>query len=185
MTDIRKARIAILATDGFEQSELEVPLKELRDRGAQVEVVTPEGKAIRGWKDGNWTDEIKADRELEEVTESDYDALVLPGGVINPDKLRTNRRAVDLVKAFVREGKVVAAICHGPWMLVEADAVRGRNVTSYKSIMTDMKNAGGHWADDAVVTDQGIITSRSPDDLEPFVAKIVEEVREGKHQRAA
>ena len=119
------------------------------------------------------------------MTESDYDALVLPGGVINPDKLRTNRRAVDLVKAFVREGKVVAAICHGPWMLVEADAVRGRNVTSYKSIMTDMKNAGGHWSDEAVVTDQGIITSRSPDDLEPFVSKIVEEVREGKHQRAA
>ena len=189
MTDIAKAKVLILATDGFEQSELKVPLEELRAKGATVEVAAPketreQGK-IRGWNKGDWGETVPVDRTLDQVDASAYDALVLPGGVINPDKLRIEAKAIETIKAFVSSGKVVAAICHGPWLLVEADVADGRQMTSYKSIRTDMENAGAEWIDKEVVTDEGIITSRSPQDLPAFVAKIVEEIGEGRHQRAA
>ena len=183
MTAIQKAKILILATNGFEQSELEVPRDELGNKGAQVKLATPDGNDIKGWDKGDWGRTAKADLKIDDVKIADYDALVLPGGVINPDKLRTEPKAVQLVKDFVAAGKVVAAICHGPWMLVEANVVKGRRMTSYKSIRTDVKNAGADWVDEEVVTDRGIITSRSPADLPAFVKKIVEEIGEGSHAR--
>ncbi|MBV9635475.1 MAG: type 1 glutamine amidotransferase, partial [Methylobacteriaceae bacterium] len=130
-----------------------------------------------------WGDNVTVDRKISEIKVEDYDALVLPGGVINPDKLRLEPKAVEVVKRFVETGRIVAAICHGPWLLVEAGAVRGRNLTSYWSIRTDVQNAGGQWSDEEVVTDKGIITSRSPKDLPAFVAKIIEEISEGRHQQ--
>jgi protease I len=185
MPIISEAKIAILSTNGFEQSELEVPLARLREHGAEVHVVTPDGEAIRGWDDTDWGREVGADRPLSAVRVDDYDALVLPGGQINPDILRTIPEAVALVRDFVAGNRIVAAICHGPWMLIEAGVVRDREMTSYHSIRTDMENAGARWVDAEVATSNGIITSRKPDDLEAFVAKIVEEVEEGRHQRDA
>ncbi|MBO1074854.1 type 1 glutamine amidotransferase domain-containing protein [Roseomonas marmotae] len=195
MTDIRQARILVLATDGFEQSELLVPVEQLRAKGATVEVAAPEKTMepghITGW-DGaaerpGWGRKVKVDRKLAEVSAQDYDAIVLPGGQINPDKLRMEPQAVALVQDFAAKGKVVAAICHGPWLLAEAGLAKGRKLTSFASIKTDMKNAGATWVDQEVVTDKGIVTSRSPKDLDAFVAKIVEEVGEGNHgdRRAA
>ncbi|WP_370401434.1 type 1 glutamine amidotransferase domain-containing protein [Sulfitobacter sp. JB4-11] len=185
MTDINQSKIMILSTHGFEQSELEVPLKKLREAGAEVHVVAPESGEIKGWNDGNWGDAVKVDKTIDEASESDYHALVLPGGQINPDILRTHDNAVAMVRAFGNAGKPIAAICHGPWMLVEADLVTGRDVTSYPSIRTDMENAGGKWSDVDVAVDQAIITSRNPGDLDAFVSKIIEEVEEGKHERDA
>lgn len=185
MPKIAEARIAILATDGYERSELRKPLEALRAKGAEVHVVAPEAGEIRSWDDKDWGDSVPVDRPLSDARVEDYDALVLPGGQINPDVLRTKPEAVDLVRAFVDSGKTVAAICHGPWLLVEADAVRGRAVTSYPSIRTDVVNAGGEWSDAEVVVDQGIVTSRNPSDLPAFVAKIVEEIEEGRHDRDA
>ena len=182
MPEIRDARILILSANGFEQSELTVPRDELRKAGARVEVATPDGKPIRGWKEKDWGDMVDADLAVMDVKPDNYQALVLPGGQINPDLLRTNPDAMKVVLAFVKSGKPVAAICHAPWLLVEADAVRGRKVTSFKSIKTDVVNAGGQWVDQEVVTDKGIVTSRSPADLPAFVAKIIEEVREGSHE---
>ncbi|MFD2263124.1 type 1 glutamine amidotransferase domain-containing protein [Lacibacterium aquatile] len=183
MTNIREARILILATNGFEQSELVVPRDELRKAGAKVDVASPDGKPIRGWKLKDWGDTIPVDLKIPEANPADYDALVLPGGQINPDQLRINQDAMRIVRSFVDQQKVIAAICHGPWLLIEADAVRGRDVTSYKSIRTDVVNAGGRWCDKQVVTDKGMITSRSPDDLPAFVSKIIEEIEEGHHTR--
>jgi protease I len=180
---IRHACILILATDGFEQQELTVPRDELRKKGARVDVATPTGHSIRGWDKTDWGETAPADLKIADATPDDYDALVLPGGVINPDKLRVDDDAMRIVRSFVNSGKVVAAICHGPWLLVQADAARGRNMTSYKSIRKDVENAGAHWVDKEVVTDDGIITSRSPEDLPAFVAKIVEEVEEGRHHQ--
>ena len=185
MTDITNAKILILSTNGFEQSELEKPLHDLKDKGATVHVATPEGEAITGWDDKNWGDSVPADLKLSDAKASDYDALVLPGGQINPDLLRVNDEAIALIKSFAVHGKPIAAICHAPWLLIEAGLVEGRKATSYASIATDMKNAGAHWEDSEVVCDNGIITSRSPEDLDAFVAKIVEEVEEGEHQRHA
>lgn len=183
MPNIRDARILIIAANGFEQSELMVPRDELRAAGARVELASPDGKPVRGWKEKDWGDTVEAELSLAAARPEDYDALVIPGGQINPDILRVNPDAMRLVRAFVDSGKVVAAICHGPWLLVEADAVRGRTVTSYNSIRTDVKNAGGNWVDREVAADQGIVTSRSPADLKAFVGKIVEEIQEGRHER--
>lgn len=183
MPKISEARILILATDGFEQSELEVPRDRLREAGAVVEIASPRGAAIRGWRDGDWGQQVHADLDMAKVDAQAYDALVLPGGQINPDKLRIQPGAVQLVQQFHDDGKVLAAICHGPWLLVEADLVAGRKVTSFKSIRKDLENAGGEWSDAEVMTDAGIVTSRSPADLDAFCAKILEEVQEGPHHR--
>lgn len=183
MTDIKDARILILATTGFEQLELTVPRDELRKAGATVEVASPEGKPIRGWNKVDWGEAVSSDLKIADVKPENYQALVLPGGQINPDLLRVNEEAMKVVKAFLDSGKPVAAICHAPWLLVQADAVRGLSITSYKSIRKDVENAGGKWVDKEVVVDKGIITSRNPDDLHAFVPKIIEEVKEGRHQQ--
>jgi protease I len=177
-------KIAILATNGFEQSELEIPLQTLRQMGAEVHVVSPESGAITGWDANDWGRPVPVDRTLGEVQEANYDALVLPGGQINPDLLRVNPKAVALVKSFYNSGKTVAAICHAPWLLIEAGVVRGRRATSYASIKTDMINAGADWVDEAVVVDKGLVTSRKPADLPAFCDKIAEEILEGRHQRS-
>ncbi|MET0431355.1 MAG: type 1 glutamine amidotransferase domain-containing protein [Hyphomicrobium sp.] len=188
MPKISNAKILILATDGFEQSELEVPRDKLKAVAQLVHVAAPKDRkqkdAIIGWQNHDWGNPVKVDVELSEASTALYDAIVLPGGQMNPDTLRANPDAIKLIKAFLAEGKVVAAICHGPWLLIEANGVRGRKATSYSSIKTDMVNAGAHWVDEAAVADEGIVTSRNPGDLEAFVAKIIEEVEEGKHDRA-
>jgi protease I len=179
-------KIAILATHGFEQSELEVPLQRLKEAGAEVHVISPEEGEIRGWDMKDWGRPVKVDRKLSDVRADDYDALVLPGGQINPDLLRINEQALSFIRAFNQQQKVIAAVCHAPWLLIETGLARGRPMTGYKSIRTDLINAGAQFQDNEVVTDQGIITSRHPGDLEAFSAKIVEEVQEGRHyQRQA
>lgn len=185
MTNITKSKILILSTNGFEQSELEKPLHDLKAKGATVHVATPDGNDIKGWDEDNWGDAVAADLKMGDVDVADYDALVLPGGQINPDILRANADAVALIKSFADHGKTIAAICHAPWLLIEAGIIEGRKATSYGSISTDMKNAGAHWEDSEVVVDQGIITSRSPQDLDAFIGKIVEEIEEGEHARHA
>ena len=183
MTDIKHAKVLILATNGFEKSELLEPRNQLRQKGATVHVASPETGAIKSWEDGDWGESVSVDLCLDDVTVGDYDALVLPGGVLNPDRLRTEDKAVRIVRDFVQAGKTVAAICHGPWMLAEAGVIDGRDVTSYGSIRTDVENAGGKWHDREVVVDNGLITSRSPDDIPAFIASIVEEIGEGRHAR--
>ena len=185
MPSIDRASILIMATHGFEQSELMTPEVELLQRGAAVDIASPDGEPIRGWNGDDWGEEVQADLAIRDVRVEDYDALVLPGGQINPDTLRTVNEAVALVRSFVERGRVVAAICHAPWLLIEAGVAKGREMTSYASIRTDVRNAGATWVDREVVVSNGIITSRSPDDLPAFVAKIVEEVEEGRHERPA
>jgi len=175
-------RIAILATDGFEQSELTVPLDTLRKADADVTVVGLESGTIRGVKGHEWGEETQVDATIDEVSAENFDTLVIPGGLYNPDALRQNEKAVSFVRDMFNAKKPVAAICHGPWMLIEADIVRGRRLTSYPSIRTDVTNAGALWVDEEVVVDQALITSRSPADLDAFCAKIIEETREGKHE---
>lgn len=172
-------RIAILATNGFEQSELMEPRQQLKDAGFSVQVIAPKGPQIRGWKDKDWGDSVDVEAELSSVSPNDYDALVLPGGVINPDMLRINDAAIAFIKAFDAAGKPLAAVCHGPWLLVEAGAVDGRNVTSWPSLKTDLTNAGAHWQDAEVVVDGHIITSRKPEDLPAFCRAIIEAVNAG------
>jgi protease I len=183
MTKIDQSRILILATHGFERSELEVPLSKLRGAGAHVEVASPQQGEIRSWDERDWGPSTKVDKAASDIRADDYDALVLPGGQINPDLLRVDEDAMTVVRDFINGGKVVAAICHGPWLLVEADVLDGVRATSYHSIRTDLENAGAEWVDEEVVCEKGIITSRSPDDLEAFVGKIIEEIEEGEHHR--
>jgi protease I len=161
-------KIAILVADGFEQVEMTEPRKALEEAGAGTDLISPVEGQVRGWQHTEWGDRFDVDVNLSEADPADYDALVLPGGVMNPDKLRKDQRAVQFVKHFFDAGKPVAAICHGPWTLVEADVLRGRRVTSYDSIKTDLKNAGAEWVDEQVVVDDGLVTSRQPDDLPAF-----------------
>ncbi|MGA8620024.1 MAG: type 1 glutamine amidotransferase domain-containing protein [Candidatus Sulfotelmatobacter sp.] len=165
--------IAILATDGFEQSELVKPKKALEEAGARTQVVSPKENKIKGWDVKNWGDDVAVDVVLKSADPANYDALLLPGGVMNPDQLRMIPEAVNFVKRFFDEGKPVAAICHGPWMLVEADAVRGRTVTSWPSLKTDIRNAGGTWVDEEVIFSNGVVTSRKPDDIPAFNREII------------
>ena len=181
--ELNKKKIAILATHGFEQSELEVPRDRLAKAGATVEVVSLEAGEIKGWDKKDWGRPVNVDKTLDQVSAADYDAVVLPGGQINPDLLRVEPKALDFIKDVFSAGKVVAAICHAPWLLIETGIAKGRKMTSFKSIKADVSNAGARWEDAEVVTDQGIITSRNPGDLEAFSAKIIEEVREGRHDR--
>lgn len=183
MTNISNANIAILATDGFEKSELFEPRKQLIDAGADVTIVSLQSGSIKSWDKKDWGESIAVDMTVDNAREDDFDALVLPGGQMNPDILRVEDKAVDFVKAFFNAGKPIAAICHAPWLLIEADLVQGRKVTGYKSIKTDLINAGARFEDSEVVVDSGLITSRHPGDLDAFSAKIIEEVKEGIHQR--
>ena len=168
-------RYAIVATDGFEESELLVPRKTLQKAGATVEVIGPREGNIQGMRHHRKGKAVAIDRPIDVVDAANYDGLVLPGGVANPDALRTDKRVVAFVQAFFAARKPVAAICHGPWTLIEADAVKGRTVTSWPSLMTDLKNAGAHWVDQEVVVDDGLVTSRKPDDLPAFCAAIIAE----------
>jgi protease I len=179
-------KIAILATHGFEQSELEVPRDRLKAAGASVEIVSLASGEIKGWDKKDWGRAVKVDKTLDQVSASDYDALVMPGGQINPDLLRVEPKALQFIKDIFNAKKVVAAVCHAPWLLIETGIAKGRKMTSYKSIKTDVINAGAKWEDSEVVVDQGVVTSRNPGDLEAFSKKIIEEVKEGRHtQRSA
>lgn len=176
-------KVLILATNGFEQSELEVPRDRLKAVGAEVTIASPERGEIKGWDKKDWGRPVEVDKALDEVKAEDFDAIVLPGGQINPDLLRVDAKALKLIKDFYNQQKVVAAVCHAPWLLVETGIARGRKMTSYHSMKTDVINAGAAWEDSPVVSDQGVITSRNPGDLEAFSAKIIEEMAEGRHIR--
>lgn len=174
-------KVAILATNGFEQSEFEKPLEALKENGATVDIISLEKGKIKGWKDKNWGDEFEVTLAVKDASCDDYDALVLPGGVMNPDQLRVNADAVSFATDFMKAGKPVAAICHGPWTLIETGTLKGRKMTSFKSLKTDLENAGVTWVDEEVVTDDGLVTSRDPKDLPAFCKKMVEEIMEGVH----
>jgi protease I len=178
-------RVAFLATDMVEQVELTKPWKAVKDAGGTPELVSLKEGEIQGFNHYDKADTFKVDRTVEEARAEDYDALVIPGGVGNPDTMRTDENAVQLVRDFFEQGKPVGVICHGPWMLVEAGVVRGRKVTSWPSLQTDIRNAGGDWVDQEVVVDDGLVTSRKPDDLPAFNEKIVEEFCEGRHEQQA
>ncbi len=182
MADLSNKKVAILTEEGFEQIELTSPQEALKAAGATVHVISPEGGEIKAWDKTNWGITVTADKKLADVSPDDYDALVLPGGVLNPDKLRQDKDAVAFVSAFLDEGKPVAAICHGPQTLIETGMISGRRMTSYPSLKTDLKNAGVDWVDEEVISDKGLVTSRTPADLPAFNKKLIEEILEGKHQ---
>ena len=178
--NLQGKKVAILATDGFEQSELLEPRKALEEAGATTQVVSPAGKKIKGWDQKDWGKEVSVDVPLDSANAEEFDALLLPGGVMNPDQLRMNPTAVQFVKQFTDAGKPVAAICHGPWTLLEAGAVRGRTLTSWPSLKTDLKNAGASWVDKEVVNDHGVVTSRRPDDIPAFNREMIRRFSEGQ-----
>lgn len=178
---LQNKRVAALVDSGFEQSELLEPKKALEAAGAKVDIVSPQGFRVEGWQDTDWGQGVRVDHQVESADPEQYDALLLPGGVMNPDKLRTDPAAVNFVKAFVEAGKPIAAICHGPWTLIEAGAVKGRRMTSWPSLATDLRNAGAQWVDAECVVDNGLVTSRKPDDIPAFNRKMIEEFAEGQH----
>jgi protease I len=176
-------KVAILTENGFEESELTSPKKALEEAGATVHIVSPQKDKVKGWNHDHWSIELNVDVTVDKADPDNYDALVVPGGVMNPDLMRANKDCVDFAATFLEEGKPVAAICHGPQLLIETGLLKGREMTSYHSVKTDLKNAGVQWVDKEVVVDQGLVTSRSPEDLEAFNKKMVEEIGEGIHER--
>jgi protease I len=180
--NLQGKRVAILVTDGFEQVELLEPRKALDEAGAKTEIVSPAGKKVKGWNHKEWGNDVPVDKALDSAKAEEFDALLLPGGVMNPDNLRMNPKAVEFVKHFTDAGKPVAAICHGPWTLIEANAVRGHTMTSWPSLKTDLKNAGANWVDKEVVNDQGLVTSRKPDDIPAFNHEMIRLFGEGRSQ---
>jgi protease I len=184
VNDLAGKRVAVLATHGFEQSELVEPRKALEQAGAKVDVISLAPGSIRGWRHGDWADEVRVDAVVSDARADDYDALVLPGGVMNPDRLRTHEEVLAFVRAFFEQGKPVGAICHGPWTLIDAGVVKGRHVTSWPSLRQDLLNAGASWTDEEVVAEHGLVTSRKPDDIPAFNRKLVEEIAEGVHATA-
>ncbi|WP_343487339.1 type 1 glutamine amidotransferase domain-containing protein [Allomuricauda sp. d1] len=179
---LQNKKVAILATNGFEKSELFEPYKALKAEGAVVDIVSTEMGEIKSWENGNWGETINVNKVVTDAKEQDYNGLVLPGGVSNPDTLRTNEDALQFIRDFFKSGKPVAAICHAPWLLISAGVIENRKVTSYKSIKDDVINAGANWVDEEVVVDEGLTTSRNPDDLPAFIDKVIEEIKEGKHE---
>jgi protease I len=182
MESLSGKKVAIVVTHGFEESEFTEPKKTLEKEGAQVDVISLEKGPVKSWSKKNWGPEYEADKSIHEADAKDYDALVLPGGVMNPDQLRTNEEVVGFVTGFFDDAKPIAAICHGPWTLIETGELKGRTVTSYPSLKTDLTNAGAKWVDRQVVADKGLVTSRTPEDLPAFCKKMVEEIAEGVHQ---
>jgi protease I len=182
--NLSNKRVAVVATDGFEQSELLEPKKALEAAGAKVDIVSLKPGRIRGWKHTDWGDEVAVDVVVGQARPDDYDALVLPGGVINPDKLRIHEDVLKFVRAFFEQHKPVGAICHGPWTLINAGVIKGRHVTSWPSLRQDLVNAGARWTDEEVVSERGLVTSRKPDDIPAFNRKLLEEIAEGVHAAA-
>lgn len=182
MTDqLKNRKVAIVVENGFEQVEMTEPRKALQEAGAQTEIVSPVKDRVKGWKIDHWGDEFPVERPVAEARSEDYDALLLPGGVMNPDKLRRNEAVLNFIRGFFDSGKPVAAICHGPWTLIDCGVARGRKMTSWPSIQMDLKNAGVDWADREVVVDRGLVTSRKPDDIPVFNERMIEEFAEGLH----
>ena len=185
MATLSGKKIAILTENGFEEVELTSPKKALEEAGAKVDIVSPQKEKVKAWDKDHWSIELPVDEVLDDAKVDDYDALVLPGGVLNPDQLRLNKKAVEFAQQFLEAGKPVAAICHGPQLLIETGLIEGRKMTSYWSLRTDMENAGVIWEDKEVVVDDGLVSSRSPKDLEAFNKEMIEEIKEGKHAPAA
>ena len=183
--NLKGKKVAILVADGFEQVELTEPKKALEQAGAVAQIVSPNKAKVKGWNHTEWGDTFPIDVVLDKADPKDYDALLLPGGVMNPDKLRRNEHALRFVRAFFDSGKPVAAICHGPWTLIDAGVVKGRRLTSYESIQTDLKNAGAEWVNEEAVVDQGLVSSRKPDDIPAFNRKMIEEFARGARQTRA
>jgi protease I len=181
--ELEGKNVAILATNGFEESELTSPREALQEAGAKTFIVSPESGTIKSWHENNWGGDFEVDVTLDKADEASFDGLVLPGGVMNPDQLRMNEDALNFIRAFFKSGKPVSAICHGPQLLIDADVLQGREITSYPSIKNDIKNAGARWVDNEVVVDKGLTTSRTPEDLSAFNRKMVEELREGVHDK--
>ncbi len=179
--DVKGKKVAILTENGFEEVELTSPMNALEQAGAEVHVISPQQDKVKAWNEDNWGIEVPVDKVLDSANPEDYDMLLLPGGVMNPDTLRTNKKAVSFAQHFLEQGKPVAAICHGPQTLIETGMLDGRTMTSYPSLQTDLKNAGVVWVDKEVVVDNGLVTSRQPDDLEAFNRKVLEELAEGQH----
>jgi protease I len=184
MEKLKGKTVAILTENGFEEVELTSPKQALEEAGATVHVISPQKEKVKGWNHDHWSIEISVDKNISDARAGDYDALMLPGGVLNPDKLRRNKDAVEFAKDFLETGKPIAAICHGPQLLIETGLLEGRDLTSYPSVQTDLKNAGATWHDREVIVDNGLVTSRSPKDLEAFNKKMIEEIAEGIHTPA-
>lgn len=184
MESLKGKKVAILTDNGFEQSELTEPKAALEQKGVTVHIISPQANTVKGWNKTNWGIELQVDKQISSARPQDYDMLVLPGGVMNPDKLRQNTDAVAFARHFLQEGKPIAAICHGPQLLIETKLLQGRRMTSVAAIKTDLKNAGVKWEDDEVVTDNGLVTSRTPKDLPAFNKKMLEELKEGVHEPA-
>ncbi len=179
--ELKGSRVAIVVENGFEEVELTDPKRALEEAGAKTEIISPVEGKVKGWQHDHWGNELPVDRSIASARPDDYDFLLLPGGVMNPDKLRRNPKVLNFVHAFLDAGKPIAAICHGPWTLIDAGGVHGRTMTSWHSLQTDLKNAGANWVDEEVVVDNGLITSRSPKDLPAFNKKIVEEFAAARH----